>query len=101
MTPSIKGTAKSTQKVTGAAAMVFENNEVNGYSAYSTMQMSANTVLFGDFSEVILGLWGGLDLMLDPYAKADSGGLVIRAFQSVDIAIRHAAAFAASVDVGQ
>lgn len=100
MTPSIKGAAKSTQKVTGAAAMVFENNEVNGYSAYSTMQMNANTVLFGDFSEVILGLWGGLDLMLDPYAKADSAGLVVRAFQSVDIAIRHAAAFAASTDVG-
>ena len=100
MTPSIKGTAKSTEKVTGAAAMVFENNEVNGYSAYSTMQMNANTVLFGDFSEVILGLWGGLDLMLDPYAKADSAGLVVRAFQSVDIAIRHAAAFAASTDVG-
>lgn len=101
MTPSIKGTAKSTQKVTGAAAMVFENNEVNGYSAYSTMQMNANTVLFGDFSEVVLGLWGGLDLMLDPFAKADSGGLVIRAFQSADIAIRHAAAFAASNNVGQ
>ena len=100
MTPSIKGTAKSTQKATGASAMVFENNEVNGYSAYSTMQMNANTVLFGDFSEVILGLWGGLDLMLDPYAKADSAGLVVRAFQSVDIAIRHAAAFAASTDVG-
>lgn len=100
MTPSIKGTAKSTEKVTGASAMVFENNEVNGYSAYSTMQMNANTVLFGDFSEVILGLWGGLDLMLDPYAKADSAGLVVRAFQSVDIAIRHAAAFAASTDVG-
>lgn len=100
MTPSIKGTAKSTEKVTGASVMVFENNEVNGYSAYSTMQMNANTVLFGDFSEVILGLWGGLDLMLDPYAKADSAGLVVRAFQSVDIAIRHAAAFAASTDVG-
>jgi len=100
MTPSIKGAAKSTEKVTGASAMVFENNEVNGYSAYSTMQMNANTVLFGDFSEVILGLWGGLDLMLDPYAKADSAGLVVRAFQSVDIAIRHAAAFAASTDVG-
>ncbi len=100
MTPSIKGIAKSTEKVTGASVMVFENNEVNGYSAYSTMQMNANTVLFGDFSEVILGLWGGLDLMLDPYAKADSAGLVVRAFQSVDIAIRHAAAFAASTDVG-
>ncbi|NCC88195.1 MAG: phage major capsid protein [Clostridia bacterium] len=100
MTPSIKGTAKSTPKVAGAAAMIFEDNEVNGYGAYSTMQMNANTVLFGDFSEIILGLWGGLDLMLDPYAKADSGGLVVRAFQSADIAIRHAAAFAASNDVG-
>lgn len=101
MTPSIKGTAKTTEKAANTGKYVFENNEVNGYSAYSTMQMNANTVLFGDFSEVILGLWGGLDLMLDPYAKADSGGLVIRAFQSADIAIRHAAAFAASTNVGQ
>jgi hypothetical protein len=32
---------------------------------------------------MITGLWGGLDIMIDPYTKAASGGVVIRAFQYV------------------
>ena len=101
MTPGIKGSAKTTPIASNYPSFVMNNNSINGYGAYATNQMSANTVLFGDFSEVVVGLWGGLDLMLDPYAKADTGGLVVRSFQSCDIAVRYGAAFAASTIVGQ
>jgi hypothetical protein len=39
--------------------------------------------------------------MVDPYEKADSGGIVIRAFQSVDVGVRYAQAFSATTNIDQ
>ena len=58
-------------------------------------------MLFGDFSQLITGLWGGLDIMIDPYTNADSGGIVIRAFQSVDVGVRYAQSFSATTNIDQ
>jgi PPP family 3-phenylpropionic acid transporter len=40
-------------------------------------------------------MWGGLDLILDPYALATAGGRRIVALQDVDIKVRRAASFSA------
>lgn len=100
--PTIKALAKTTLRsaTAGSSFLWADDGTMNGYNAYATNQIAANTILFGDFSEVVVGMWGGLDLMLDPYAKADTGGLVVRAFQSCDIATRYGAAFAVSQNVG-
>lgn len=100
-TPAIRGTSKTTLKASNTAVYLNENNEMNGYKVNSTNQVSANTLIFGDFSQIILGMWGALDLMVDPFTKGDSGGVVIRAFQSCDALVRQPAAFAASTNVNQ
>lgn len=55
--------------------------------------------LYGNWAELLIGEWGVLDLFPDPYTLGDSGGLVIRAFKDIDIAVRHAASFAVIVDM--
>ncbi len=55
--------------------------------------------LYGNWAELMIGEWGVLDLFPDPYVLADSGGLAIRAFKDVDVAVRHAASFAVIVDM--
>lgn len=95
----VTGILKTTLKDPNGSTYLLENGEVNGYKHTRTNQVAANTLLFGDFSQMITGLWGGLDIMIDPYEKADSGGIVIRAFQSVDIGVRYAEAFSASTNV--
>ncbi len=55
--------------------------------------------IYGNWAELLIGEWGVLDLFPDPYVLADSGGLAIRAFKDVDIAVRHAASFAMIVDM--
>jgi HK97 family phage major capsid protein/HK97 family phage prohead protease len=96
---AVTGILKTTLKAANGSTYLLENGEVNGYNHTRTNQVAANTLLFGDFSQMITGLWGGLDIMIDPYEKADSGGIVIRAFQSVDIGVRYAEAFSASTNV--
>jgi len=85
--------------VAGASVTGLLKSQVNGYNFTRTNQVAANTMLFGDFSQLITGLWGGLDIMIDPYEKANSGGIVIRAFQSVDVGVRYAEAFTASTNI--
>lgn len=97
----VAGLLKTTEKSTGSAKYLLENNQVNGYSFERTNQVGADTMLFGDFSQIITALWGGLDIMIDPYTKAKSGGTVIRAFQSLDIGLRYAQAFSASTNINK
>lgn len=98
---AVAGTLKTTLKAANTAVYLLEKGEVNGYKFYRTNQVGPNTMLFGDFSQIITGLWGGLDIMIDPYTKAASGGTVIRAFQSLDIGLRYPQAFSATTNIDQ
>jgi len=88
---ALKSTAKSSSAV--AAGFVFENNEINGYPAIVSNQLANNDALFGDFSMMILGMWSGLDLTVDPYAGATAGTVRIIALQDVDVAVKQPGAF--------
>jgi HK97 family phage major capsid protein len=93
MRPSMAGELKTTEKAAGTARYLLENGTVNGYPVETTTQMPVNTILSGDFSQMMVGMWGALDVVPDKSTKASSGGLVMRLFQDMDIATRHAQAF--------
>jgi hypothetical protein len=57
-----------------------------------------SAIAFGNWSDLLLGFWSGLDLILDPYALATQGGRRIVALQDCDTAVRRAASFAAMLD---
>jgi HK97 family phage major capsid protein/HK97 family phage prohead protease len=88
---ALKSTAKSASAV--AAGFVYENNEVNGYPAVVSNQLALDDIIFGAFDQMIMGLWSGLDLTLDPYAGATSGTVRIIALQDVDFAVKQPGAF--------
>ena len=97
---TIAGKLKTTQKESGTGNYLLEKGEVNGYKFHATNQVADNTLIFGDFSQIITALWGGLDIMIDPYTKGASGGTVIRAFQSLDIGLRYPQSFSATTNIG-
>lgn len=57
-----------------------------------------SAILFGNWSDLLIGLWGGLDIMTDPYAGATSGTKRVIALQDVDVTVRYAASFASMQD---
>lgn len=86
-----RGAAKTTQKFTGGGdtGVIWEpGNTVNGYRTEITNQVTTGDVFFGNFGDVIVGMWGGLDMTVDPYSLSKSGGLRIVVFQDVDVALR-------------
>jgi HK97 family phage major capsid protein len=102
-TPGIKGLLKTTPRLANTIALPIwgDDNAMNGYPALSSTNVPKNlgtntdehALLFGDFSQVILGEWGALEIIVDPYTRADYGEYVINAHLLADIAIRHIEAF--------
>jgi HK97 family phage major capsid protein len=92
-TPALRGALKTTKKDAGSGIFVWENNEMNGYRAVSSTQVPSNGLYFGNWTDLMMGFWGVLDLKPDESTKAASGGLVLRVFQDTDIAVRHPESF--------
>ena len=54
-----------------------------------------SAVIMGDFSQLLLGMWGaGPDIIVDPYTNSASGTVRIVVLNEVDVAVRHGESFA-------
>ena len=91
--PTNYGTLKTTAKASNTAEFVAVDGMVNGYPVVRSSQLSANNYVFGNFNDLLIGFFGGLDLTVDPYTNSTSGTVRIVALQSVDVAVRHAVSF--------
>lgn len=84
--------------------------EINGYTVARTNQARSNLtkgsgtnlseVYFGDWSQVIIGEWGVVEILPNPYAAGvyEAGGVELRVLQSLDIGVRHAQSFSIMSD---
>jgi HK97 family phage major capsid protein len=91
--PTNFGTLKTTAKDSGSGLFVAENGQVNGYPVVVSNQLTANNYVFGNFNDLLIGFFGGLDITVDPFTNSTSGTVRIVALQSVDVAVRHAVSF--------
>lgn len=93
--PAQRGALKTTEKSsTSAGQFVWEaGNTVNGYRTEVSNQVTAGDVFFGNFADLLIGFWSGLDLTVDPYSNSTSGTMRVIALQDVDIAVRNAVSF--------
>lgn len=102
--------AKLKQAVVGTdQSMVWgaNNNTLMGYNAYVTTQVPSDLVknatglsaiIFGNFNDVIIGQWGGLDVVVDPFTLAKNAQVNVVINSYWDVLIRNAASFAAMKD---
>ena len=97
--PADFGTLKTTEKATGTAQFVVSpDNSMNGYNVIRSNQVTSGDFYFGNFADLLVGMYGGLDITVDPYSLSSSGGVRIVALQTVDVAVRHAVSFCKSSD---
>ncbi len=106
----VRGKLKGTEKASTTGMYIWgEGGTLNGYNAVVTNQVASNLVkgssgavcsaiFFGNWADLIIGMWGGLDLLVDPYTASTTGTIRVVALQDVDIAVRHPESFAAMLD---
>ncbi len=90
LSAATRGWLKTTPKFgTGTESTIWEaGNTVNGYRTEVSNQINSNDVFYGNFADLIIAMWGGLDLTVDPYSLSKSGGLRLVVFQDVDFVLR-------------
>jgi HK97 family phage major capsid protein/HK97 family phage prohead protease len=109
----VRGKLLKTEKSSGTGLYVWESGtdgdgRMIGFRSAVSNQVPSNltkgtgtnlsAIIFGAWNNLLIGDWSGLDLMIDPYTLGTSGGVRVIALHDVDVAVRHAEAFAAIVD---
>lgn len=89
-----KAALRSMSKGTKSTQLVYENGSVDGTVALNTSNVAGKNYVYGDFSNLAIGSWGGVDLTVDPYTKAADGMIRIVVNMYVDAQVLRAAAFA-------
>ena len=94
--PTNAGTLKTTTKDSGSGQFVYQNGEINGYPVVVSSQLTANNYVFGNMQDLLVGMFSGLDIVVDPYSNSTSGTVRVVALQSLDVNVRHAVSFCAA-----
>jgi|DEB0MinimDraft_6_1074348.scaffolds.fasta_scaffold00174_26 HK97 family phage major capsid protein/HK97 family phage prohead protease len=111
--PKVKAKMANTVKVSSTDSIMLLNdpwNSIYGYRAEFTSNVPSNlnpgdggtdasALIFGDFSQLIVGLFGGADIMIDETTGGLAGTTRIILHQDIDIAIRNGASFAKTDEV--
>ena len=112
-TPGVMGAMRNTPKQGSGVEGNFIINEANtllGHAVHQTTNVPSNltkgnvsgschAVLLGDFSQVMMGFWSGVDVIVDTSTLSTSGGVRLAFFQDCDLAVRQPEAFALIKDV--
>ena len=110
-----RGKLKTTEKATGTAKFLWDTEAgaatpVNGYPTFVTNILRSNLVkgssgatlseiIFGNFADLMVALWTGTDVIVNPFAKDIQGTLRITVLQDADIGVRHPASFSYTDEV--
>lgn len=81
--PSARASFRNMMKGSrGTAQLAYTDGTLDGTSVYSTSNVEAKTFVVGDFSNLAIGSWGGLDICVDNYTQAINGmiRLVVNAY---------------------
>jgi len=104
----VAGKLKVTPKISGHPTYLLEGDRLNGRPLYVTNQVRSDltkgtgtnlsAIFYGNWSDLLIGTWGALDILVDPYSNSTSGAIRVVVFQDVDIAVRHPESFAVMLD---
>ena len=109
----VNGEFKVTEMATGTARFLLSNEApktLNGYPfdwtnlvpstlTKGTATSKCSALIFGNFQDLYIGQWGGLDIVVDPYTGARNGEIIITLNAWNDIKVVEPKSFAAIVDI--
>lgn len=109
----VEGAMQSTPRVAATETMILSPDEADPVIARHRARFSGNVpgnltkgtgtnlsaLIFGNWSDLLIGQWGGVDVIVDDATEASKGNVRIAAHSEWDIAVRHAEAFGAITDI--
>lgn len=90
---AVAGNMKVKAKDSGSGLFVLDGGVANGREVLVSNNMTANQIIFGNWSDLLIGFFGGLDINVDTATGSKAGTVRIVALQDADIAVRNAVSF--------
>jgi HK97 family phage major capsid protein len=89
---ALRGTLKS---ASAGADYLWAAGRMAEVPAYATNQTPADTLILGDFTQIIAGVWESVQITVNPFANPAfaRGGVYVRALMTADVAVRRPRAF--------
>ena len=83
-----KAALRAMAKGTKSTQLVYEDGQVDGTPAYNTSHVKDTNYLYGDMSNIVIGVWAGIDMVNDIYTQAAKGciRLVVNLYVDAKIA---------------
>ena len=100
VSPKAKADLRNMPRSADHTRLVMEGNEIDGTPVLSTTNIAQKKFAYGDWSNVAIGQWGAIDIIVDPYTVARSGQvrIVINAYFDFKL-LRDGALVYATTDV--
>lgn len=101
-TAAIRTALAAAEKVTTTGSgFLYENGLMGNVALATSKNVPAGKLILGDFSQVLLGVWSEVDILVNPYAEPaySRGGVQVRAMATVDTAVRHPQGFVVATEV--
>ena len=94
-TSTTKTTLAGIEKSAGTGQFLYSGGQVGELPFNVSANMPVDKLILGDFSQVLLGVWSEIDILVNPYAEPaySRGGIQVRAMATCDVAVRHPKAF--------
>ena len=52
-----------------------DGKQIDGRAVFASNNVTSKALVLGDFSELTIGQWGGIELLIDPYTQALKGSV--------------------------
>ena len=106
----VAGAMKSTAMESGFPRYIMEDGRANGFDVFVTNAIPSNltkgdasgvcsAMIFGNWEEVLVPQWGGLDMIVDPFSSKAKGVVELTAIAYHDVCVRRPGCFAAIKDI--
>lgn len=100
-TPEVRDRAKRTPEMAGSSSRLWGGGRMNDRRAEATNQVSKTLgaggdehgIVYGIWSELVVGEWGAIEIVYDPYTQKKRGMVEVTGFYLADVAIRHEESF--------
>lgn len=99
----VKSKLKRVEKASSTAKFLFEEGLLNDLELLITNAIPFNitkgsgtnlsTMLLGYWPDLIVGQWGNMELLVNPYITSTTGSVTVSVFQDYDIAVKHPESF--------
>jgi HK97 family phage major capsid protein len=110
-TPGVRGYLKQTPKIAGFPEYIWRPEDLEildslpclvSNNVPSTLtkgtKNDCHAIIIGNWPDLIIGLWGVIEIIVDPYRLKKQAVIEVTSFVMVDVALRYPVAFAAILD---